>query len=155
MVWELLCHREGDDVPVQLGVPLRERPEQGGDGLMQLLHCALWGGRCVAVIPRVTHAWGDKGNRSLLSSLAVTIWGSANAPEARLCVLTPWFLAWRIHVPQTFSPERTKRNGSHPPSKLTGLWSVIPGLWQYKYSEPGMHMHSCVCVYVCSDTGFL
>lgn len=56
MVREFFCHREGDDVPVQLGVSLGERSEQGRDGLMQLLHCALGSGRCVAVIPRVTHA---------------------------------------------------------------------------------------------------
>jgi hypothetical protein len=60
MMCKFFCNREGNDVPVQLGISFRECPEEGWDGLMQLLYCALGSGRCVAVISRVTHTWERK-----------------------------------------------------------------------------------------------
>lgn len=80
MVRKLLCHREGDDVPVELGVSLGERPEQGRDGLVQLLHRALRRGWCVAVIARVTHTdtiatlvpQGPEAQHALLTARAVS-----------------------------------------------------------------------------------
>lgn len=81
MVRELLRHGEGDDVPVQLGVPLGECPEERGDGLVQVLHGALGGGRRVAVVPRVAHAHtvtalvpeGPETQHALLAAGAVSL----------------------------------------------------------------------------------
>lgn len=56
MVRQFFCNGEGNNIPVQLGIPFRERPEQRRDGFVQLLYSALGRWRRVAVIARVAHA---------------------------------------------------------------------------------------------------
>lgn len=79
-MWELFCNREGDDVPVQLGVSFCERSEEGRDGLVKLLHCALRSWWRVAIVSRVTHTntvtalipEGPKTQHALLTAGAVS-----------------------------------------------------------------------------------
>lgn len=56
MVRQFLCHRKGDHHHVDGGFTLSECSEQGGNGPVEILHCALRGGRCVTVVPWVAHA---------------------------------------------------------------------------------------------------
>lgn len=56
MVGELLSHREGDHHHVDGCLAFGESPEQRWDWSVELLHCALGCGRCVAVVLGVAHA---------------------------------------------------------------------------------------------------
>lgn len=56
MVRQFLCYRKGDYHHVDGGFTLSECSEQGGNGPVEILHCAFRGGWCVTVVPRVAHA---------------------------------------------------------------------------------------------------
>ena len=60
VVRQLLRHREGHHHHVDRRLALRQGAEQRGDGSVELLHGALGGGRGVAVVLWITHAWGRK-----------------------------------------------------------------------------------------------
>lgn len=124
-MWELFCNREGDDVPVQLGVSFCERSEEGRDGLVKLLHCALRSWWRVAIVSRVTHTWrrgwgwggcvcGEMGRKAKgIKFLFFTDWnvmillGSALKPKLQnskvRCLLTLYtdtFLAFWLRGPR-------------------------------------------------------
>lgn len=56
VVRELLSHRKGHHHHIDGRFSFSERSEERGNGSVELLHCALGGGRCVAVVLGVAHA---------------------------------------------------------------------------------------------------
>lgn len=59
VIRELFSYRKRDHHHVDGRVSLRQSSEQRRDGSVQLLHRALSGGRCVAVVFRVAHPCED------------------------------------------------------------------------------------------------
>ena len=85
VVRQFFCHREGNDIPVQLSISFCQCPEKWRNWFMQLLDSALGCWRCVTVIARIAHTCKGMKREVTRNSLNSSPWNRREYLENQNC----------------------------------------------------------------------